>query len=531
MARVVLLSGPIAAGKTKIAFLLGERHGVLVCRTGELLRAAVAKEASRTDLQRAGAALDARTAGRWVADALAQFVLERSLSASQQIVVLDSVRRHEQLEVLREAFGSRVVHVHITAARGLLEANYRRRNRPGDTADYATVTSDPIEAAVDDLRIYADLVIDRGRMRPEDAAVKIASYLGLFGSHSDRLVDVIVGGAYGSEGKGHVAAFLAPEYQLLVRVGGPNAGHSVMTDAGKYVHHQLPSGTRLNAKANLLIGPGATLRVDDLLEEISKCDVEAGRLWIDPQAAVITDDHIEREKRLVAQIGGTGRGGGAAAADRVMRVPPPLARDIPELRHYLRRASDVLDEAYARRDRIFLEGTQGTALSLYHGPYPHVTSRDTTVAGCMAEAGIPPGRVRRVVMVCRTYPIRVQNPPGGTSGYMGTELSWKEISRRSGIPYKELLRAEKTSTTGRRRRVAEFDWQLLHRAASLNRPTDIALTFADYLSIQNREARRFEQLTPDTIRFMEEVETTAGAPVSLVSTRFHRRGIIDRRAW
>lgn len=531
MARILLLSGPVAAGKTKVAYLLSARHGVMVCRTSELLRATIGNDASRTELQRAGADLDQRTAGSWIADALAQFVLDRGVSDSEQIVAVDSIRRNEQLTVLRDAFGSRVVHVHITAAPDLLAANYRRRRRSGDPPDYAAVTSDPVEANVHQLAAQADLVIDRGRMRPEDAAVKIASYLGLYGSQADRLVDVVVGGGYGSEGKGHISAYLAPEYQLLVRVGGPNAGHSVMTDAGKFVHHQLPSGTRLNANAKLLIGPGATLRVADLLSEISECDVEVGRLWIDPQAAVITDDHIEREQTLVAQIGSTGRGGGAAAADRVMRTPPPLARDIAELRPYLRAAGDVLDEAYAKRDRVFLEGTQGTALSLYHGPYPHVTSRDTTVSGCMAEAGIPPGRVRRVIMVCRTYPIRVQNPPGGTSGYMGTELGWKEINRRSGIPYRELLRAERTSTTKRRRRVAEFDWELLHRAASLNRPTDIALTFADYLSIKNRDARRFEQLTPETIRFMEEVETTAGAPVSLVSTRFHRRGIIDRRAW
>ena len=34
----------------------------------------------------------------------------------------------------------------------------------------------------------------------------------------------------------------------------------------------------------------------------------------------------------------------------------------------------------------------------------------------------------------------------------------------------------------------------------------IALTFVDYLSILNRRARRFEQLQPETIRFIEEVE-------------------------
>ena len=70
-----------------------------------------------------------------------------------------------------------------------------------------------------------------------------------------------------------------------------------------------------------------------------------------------------------------------------------------------------------------------------------------------------------------------------------------------------------------------------HRSASLNGPTDIALTFADYISIENRDARRFEKLTVPTLRFIEEVERVAAAPVSLFATRFHYRSIIDRRRW
>jgi adenylosuccinate synthase len=114
---------------------------------------------------------------------------------------------------------------------------------------------------------------------------------------------------------------------------------------------------------------------------------------------------------------------------------------------------------------------------------------------------------------------------------MGAEISWAEVSRRSGISVAKLRSAERTSTTNRRRRVAEFDWSLLRKAASLNGPTDIALTFTDYLSQANQRARRFEQLETETIRFIEEVERVAAAPVSLISTRFAYRSIIDRRAW
>jgi adenylosuccinate synthase len=134
-------------------------------------------------------------------------------------------------------------------------------------------------------------------------------------------------------------------------------------------------------------------------------------------------------------------------------------------------------------------------------------------------------------MVCRSYVIRVQSPIKGSSGPIKGELTWKEISKRSGIPANELKTVELGSVSKKQRRVGEFDWVLLKKAASLNAPTDIAMTFADYIDIRNSQASRFEQLTGPTIRFAEEIEKVASAPVSLVSTRFHWRSIIDRRAW
>jgi adenylosuccinate synthase len=346
-------------------------------------------------------------------------------------------------------------------------------------------------------------------------------------------VDVLIGGEYGSEGKGHIASHLAREYDLLVRVGGPNAGHKVFQTPEPYTHHQLPSGTRFS-EANLLIGPGAVVNPDALLKEIGDCRIDAQRLSIDPQVMIIESSDIKSESKLVKSIGSTGQGVGNATARRILKRGAKdirLARDVKALKPFIRPACVVLDKMFFEGKRVFVEGTQGTGLSLYHGQYPHVTSRDTTVAGCLSEVGISPSRVRRVVMVVRSYPIRVQDPSKSTSGPMSQELSWKKISERSGVPLSELRVTEKTSTTHKKRRVGEFDWELLRKAASLNGPTDVALTFADYISIKNRDARRFEQLTEETIRFIEEIERVAETPVSLISTRFDSRSIIDRRSW
>jgi adenylosuccinate synthase len=174
-----------------------------------------------------------------------------------------------------------------------------------------------------------------------------------------------------------------------------------------------------------------------------------------------------------------------------------------------------------------LEGTQGTSLSLHHGSYPHVTSRETTASGCLADAGIAPNRVRRVVMVTRTYPIRV----GGTSGPMALPIDTKVVADRSGLPLDQIEKTEVGTISGTRRRMAEFDWEQLRRSAVLNGATDIALTFADYITAENQNARRFDQLSNETKEFIAEVERVANAPVSLISTRFHRFSVIDRRTW
>jgi adenylosuccinate synthase len=346
------------------------------------------------------------------------------------------------------------------------------------------------------------------------------------------LVDVYVGGQYGSEGKGHIISYVVPEYQVLVRVGGPNAGHKVYMEGGAITHHQLPSGT-LRSDARLLLAPGAVLNLELLQQEIADCKVGVDRLGIDPQTMIITKADIVGETGLQKKIGSTKQGVGFATARRIRERDKKvkLARDYKELRPYIKSAWEELEKAYSAGEKVLLEGTQGAGLSIYHGLYPFVTSRDTTVAGCLSEAGISPNRVRKVVMVCRTYPIRVQNPPKGNSGPMSREITWAEVSRRSGIPLAKLTRTEKTSTTNRDRRVAEFDWVLLRKAAALNGPTDIALTFADYLHGTNESARRFEQLHPEDIQFIQQIERVAAAPVSLISTRFDFRSIIDRRAW
>jgi adenylosuccinate synthase len=491
-------------------------------------RLAPGEAPTRAALQRIGAELDEATDGRWVADRLSR----RIFDAQERLVIVDSARVAGQIEGLRQAFGrGEVRHVHVTASRETCAMRYeerRSRSEVQEALSYEEVIADPTEAQVDSLGHMADILIDTDRVRAEDVIVRVAAQLGLLDREHAPCVDVILGGLYGSEGKGNIAFHLAPEYDLLIRVGGPNAAHKVyLASNEEFIHFSLPSGTQAG-QAQLVIGPGSVVYPPDLLSEIARCDVSNERLSIDPQVMIIEDSDMKLEAEdLKGRIGSTASGTGSATARKIMRGETVrLARDVPELHPYVRPTLEILERAYAGGQRIMLEGTQGSGLSLHHGPYPHVTSRDTNVAGCLAEAGIAPARVRKVVLVVRTYPIRV----GGTSGPLTTELSWEEIERRSGLT--GLAAKEHTTKTKKLRRVGEPEWDLLRRAAVLNAPTDIALTFADYLDAKNAEAWRFEQLSEETIQFIDEVESVTGARVSLIATGFMpRRGIIDRRQW
>jgi adenylosuccinate synthase len=536
---LILLSGRIASGKSSLATKLIDFYGGHLFKTNEVLKKVAEREGKpleRTKLQKLGEKKDRDTKGTWVVDEL-QTLLDQLHASSEglpEVVVVDSVRILEQIDAFRKAYGNKVLHIHLDADESELAKRYADRdNTIAEISNYKDLSKNKTERGVPKLAGKADVLISTDRCTHEDVFVRASAQLRIHDHTVIPLVDVLVGGQYGSEGKGNVVAHIAPEYKYLVRVGGPNAGHKVYGEPVRTFRH-LPSGTEHAPNAHIILGPGAVINPEVLMQEIAFCSLSFDRLSIDPNAMIIEQRDIDGEKKeLTKNISSTGQGVGLATARKITdrgnkKDPVRTAKDIDLLKPYIRKTGPILEKAYAKLEPVLLEGTQGTSLSLHHGPYPTVTSRDTTVAGCLAEAGISPRRVRKVILVCRTYPIRVS---GKQSGPMSKEIEYQEIADRSGMPLDEITNTEVTSTTHKQRRIAEFDWEQLHQSIVLNAPTDIALTFVDYLDVNNQDARRFEQLTPETIRFIEEIERVSKAPVSLISTRFHYRSIIDRRAW
>ena len=297
---------------------------------------------------------------------------------------------------------------------------------------------------------------------------------------------VLVGGQYGSEGKGAVAAHVANDYDVHVRVGSPNAGHTIYWNGEKHVMQSIPCGW-INPKATIMIGRGALLNMKQFMKELVHIMQYypdfMKRLVIDEEAGILSEKFHEQEGgthgEMHKRIGSTGEGVGPARVARINRDPNEFKQFKDVAAEYgleqcmVKNTPKMLVRMQNAGANIMIEGTQGCALSLLHSHWPYCTSIDTNAAGIISEVGIAPTRVTNVLMVVRTYPIRV----AGNSGPMQGEITWEELSNRLGKD----VTPEHTTVTKKIRRIAEWDDNLFEQALVLNAPTEIALTFADYV--------------------------------------------------
>jgi adenylosuccinate synthase len=331
---------------------------------------------------------------------------------------------------------------------------------------------------------------------------------------------VVVGGQFGSEGKGKISAFitLKEDIDICVRCGGPNSGHSFVGEDGKNrVLRQLPTGY-LNPRTRLLIPAGALIDPVIVKSEMDAFGIDPSRVGIDEKCFVIQerDRQAEKDLGLRERLSSTLCGVGAAASRRVLRgADASLARDVtdehPWLRKVLTDVSEEVNEAIDQGKKALIEGTQGFGLSLYHSPYyPRTTSRDTSAAGFLSEVGVSPGLVTEVVLVFRTFPIRVA---GAQAGPLKDETTWEQIRRESGYPHEI---TEMTSVTKKVRRVGRFDWDLAKKAVAVNRPTRIAVNGLDYLEYRNFGIGHSAQLSTVAKQFICEVEQRLGMGIEFL---------------
>tara|TARA_B100000315_G_C14588037_1_gene594213 strand:- start:3339 stop:4361 length:1023 start_codon:yes stop_codon:yes gene_type:complete len=326
---------------------------------------------------------------------------------------------------------------------------------------------------------------------------------------------VVVGGQFGDEGKGKIISYLALDSSVVATVRGgvgPNAGHTVRHGKKTYRLRMLPSAVA-NSRIKLMIGPGVLVDPKVLISEMSRYRVN-DRVVVDQHCAIIEQIHLQRDKKLKRRIGSTGTGTGPANADRALRVVK-LAKDVPSLSPYVADVSTKINELLDEGKNILIEGTQGTFLSVYHGTYPYVTSKDVTASAICSDVGLGPLRVNEVLLVLKAYVTRVG------AGPLEGELDENEIERRGWN--------EVGTVTGRPRRAAPMNLAMAKRAVILNSASQIAITKLDVLFPELRGSRREQDLSKSALKFIDEVEQAISVPVSIIGTGPGILDVIDRR--
>ncbi len=358
---------------------------------------------------------------------------------------------------------------------------------------------------------------------------------------------VVAGAQYGSEAKGHVVdqitrPAVAGDNVVVVRVAGPNAGHTVYglcpsdcqpddshMSGDQWIGHpwrlrSVPVGAVSNSSADLIIAAGSEIDYDVLMSEVVALD-SAGyhaseRLIIDDQATLLEPKHIRREvyDEIQERLGSTAKGIGAARADRIWRYARVWGDHVGTEREKWNNTAEFMRNRLAQGATVVIEGTQGYGLGLHAGHYPQCTSSDCRAIDFLAMAGLSPWASEvdefGVWLAARVRPIRV----AGNSGPMKGETTWRDL----GLP------EELTTVTKKVRRVGDWDAELVRSAVIANGGTPIvrvALTMIDQVFDEIRNAEgKFDDVNwqheaaPGIPGTIDSIEAEIGAPVRMVTT-------------
>lgn len=334
-------------------------------------------------------------------------------------------------------------------------------------------------------------------------------------------------GQFGSCGKGAFisarAHYEEPEY--VVRVGGPQAGHSmygpcpstceevhgVTASPGGHSHiwkmRQIPAAWHVPG-TTVVIGRGAMIDLHVLFDEITAIESTGRplRLLVDDAAFVVEDRHRDAERADSFGTHGTTREGvGVARAHMAMRTAMQVGEFIVDdpnydwLAPYLREnTAATLRFAAIKGEDVWIEGTQGFGLSLRaSGFYPYVTSADITPQQLLSDTGLHWNDAEvKTTMLLRTYPIRI----AGNSGPLD-EIGWDEIE----VPP---VQPEQTTVSKMQRRIGRFDMERVRLAVAECNPDEFVVTFLDYLLPENR------------IAFIQQLQEAVRVPVTYGSVGF-----------
>ncbi len=332
------------------------------------------------------------------------------------------------------------------------------------------------------------------------------------------MVQAIVGGNWGDEGKGKMTDLLAENADIVVRFqGGANAGHTIINHLGKFALHLLPSGVFYDHITNV-IAQGVAFDLDKFFKEYDAI-VAAGikpNIVVSDRAQVLMPFHIlldtyEEERLGANSFGSTKSGIAPFYADKYSKVGIQVCELFDDERLMQRLTSTInyknilidaiyhkplidpkevfdllvsyrerlkpfvgdtallLNQAVKSGKRILLEGQLGALRDPDNGIYPFTTSSSPLAGFATVGAGISPCAFNKVITVVKAYSSCV-GAGAFVNEIFGDEAT--ELRDRGG---------EYGATTGRPRRVGWFDVVASRYGCMLQGTTDVALTLIDVL--------------------------------------------------
>ena len=342
------------------------------------------------------------------------------------------------------------------------------------------------------------------------------------------MLTAVTGINWGDEGKGRVIDLLAEKADIVVRYqGGNNAGHTVVTNTGKFILNLLPSGI-IHPDVVCVLGDGMVVDLEHLASEIQSIRdkgvaVSPANLKLSARATISmpwhrVQDELE-EARLAktgSAFGSTKRGIAYAYSDKyrkkTLRMGDLLHLDEENIKArlkimleaknlelagcyhqnemsynallswckkqadlfapYICDTGSYLSDALKRGKKVVLEAQLGAMRDIDYGIFPYTSSSSTISAYGPIGAGIPGEQLDHVVGVLKAYSTCV-----GAGPFVAEKAeneSWKNTLREAGGEY--------GAATGRPRRVGPFDVVASRYGAKCQNVDKIALTKLDVLS-------------------------------------------------
>ncbi|OON95531.1 MAG: adenylosuccinate synthase [Candidatus Epulonipiscioides saccharophilum] len=371
------------------------------------------------------------------------------------------------------------------------------------------------------------------------------------------MINAIVGGNWGDEGKGKITDLLAKDADIIIRFqGGANAGHTIINEYGKFALHLLPSGVFRKNAINI-IGQGVALNIAQLFKELDNL-LERGvphpNIKISDRAQIVMSYHVlfdklEEERLGKNSFGSTKSGIAPFYADKALKIGiqvceiyddkilmdrltkvcelknatidslyPGQTKLNPleifdELVSYRDRLKPMLEnityfinDAIAQGKNILLEGQLGALKDTDNGIYPYVTSSSPLAGfGCVG-ASIPPKSIEKIITVVKAYSSAV-GAGAFVSEIFGQEA---ETLRKLGGDC-----GEYGATTGRPRRMGYFDCVATRYGCMLQGTTDVAFSLIDVLSYMDEipVCVAYEIDGKITTKFPNSVELSKAKPV------------------